>query len=264
MRSIRRFGNALLIMLLAAVLLGVLQFFWKDGGKLLWLDCSVLQSPASKAFTWLDESISSWRNAPKLVQQNLSLIEANSKLQAECARLKVVAAENKDMQKLLRLRDHTYHGGVAATVLAHDPQMWYEQVIVDKGRAEGVNENMVAVCAAGLVGKVGEVQAHSSLVRLLTDERVVVPVRLAKCRATGVVYGQNTKLCLGRYFHHGAKIADQEEIFTSGLGDIFPKGILVGYADSNATSHDALFQEITVRLAIEPGRLEHVLLVQKR
>ena len=251
-------------MLVAAVLLGVLQFFWKDGGKFLWLDCSGLQLPTAKAFSWLDKSIASLRNAPKLAQQNLDLIEANSKLKAECARLKVIEAENKELQKLLRLRDHTYKGGVAATVLAHDPQMWYEQVIVDKGRAEGVNENMVAVCTAGLVGKVGEVQEHSSLIRLLNDERVVVPVRLAKSKATGVVYGQNTKLCLGRYFHQGAKIADREEIFTSGLGDTFPKGILVGYADSNATSHDALFQEITVRPAMEPGRLEHLLLVQKR
>jgi rod shape-determining protein MreC len=52
-----------------------------------------------------------------------------------------------------------------------------------------------------------------------------------------------------------------DEVVTSGMGGVFPKGILIGRITSVERKSGALFQEATLQSAVDLSRLEEVLIL---
>ncbi|MDO5296024.1 MAG: rod shape-determining protein MreC [bacterium] len=265
MQRIWRIVGALLSIAFLGFILAAAQQLWGSGAdRQLWLEQSLWQRPAAKVLAWVNDSLASWLKAPQLARQNLALLESNRSLQAKVTELQALERENQELRAMLKLKQRFPVKSVAAEVIVRDPQGWYAQIVVDKGSAEGVSESMVAIASGNLVGKVSEVGKHSALVHLITSESVVVPVKLAKNGATGVMYGENDAACKGRYFHRDVKAAPQDVVLTSGLGDIYPGGLMIGRIGPQSSIRENLFQEMTIVPAADLTALRYVVLVQKQ
>ncbi len=55
-----------------------------------------------------------------------------------------------------------------ATIIGRNPDRWHEMIIIDKGKVNGLEQNMAVVTAKGLIGKVKSVNQFSSTVQLLS------------------------------------------------------------------------------------------------
>jgi rod shape-determining protein MreC len=152
-----------------------------------------------------------------------------------------------------------------ARVVARDPANWWRTIQINVGSRDGVITNSPVLASDGLVGRVYEVSFAHSQVVLLGDPdcRVAVLVGDERNREQGVIAPvsssplDNTLVELD-YLSGNAKLSAGQIVVTSGLGGVFPKGIVVGQiADFRSVGY-GLYKEALVRLAVKMNRLEEV------
>ncbi len=195
--------------------------------------------------------------------------EENQRLQGQAAsmqrriqQLEEQALETQRLQRLLALRDNGRLDGLAARVVGKDPTNWFKTILVNRGSRDGVKRNMPVISPDGLVGRVLEATLTTSTVQLFTDPVSAVGGLLQRTRVTGIVSGGLAAGARVRYLPLLADVAVGDEVITSGMGGVFPKGIPIGRITAVDRRSGALFQEATLQPAADLSRLEEVLIVK--
>lgn len=254
--------------IVAFVLLGAaLLTLWQRRGALEvdapGLFLARLQAPFTRAAGRLEGfclSFQGWRELPeenRRLRQRLAHAEARAQAQA------AISEENRRLTALLGLRASSWPAGLAARVAARDPMSWHAQVVLDKGSLDGVEQDRVAVAPEGLVGRVSAVGSRSCRVRLILDRQAAVPARLVRSGALGVVYGEDGFNCVMKYLSHDVQVQEGEWVVTSGLGEVYPPNLPLGRVSRQYGRTEALFQSVQVRPAVDFGRLQEALIVEK-
>ena len=170
-------------------------------------------------------------------------------------------------------------GWIPATVLSRNGAAGARNFLrIGKGSRDGVVKGASVSSPDGLVGIVDVVSPHTCTVKLITDPSVKVScvletgdpalgavfgivsgtgaTKLSETKAT-VLYVVNP-LRLG-HLKNGFAPAPRTRVYTSGLGGVFPKGILVGYLISDVRSDATkLEMESDVAPAVDFPALEEV------
>ena len=153
---------------------------------------------------------------------------------------------------------------VAARVVG-TPVANFEQTIeLDRGRDDGISEDMPVVTGTGLVGRVVDTSRSRAVVRLVTDPASAVGVRLSRSGDIGVAEGVGP----GRLLDLGLIDVDTdvvagELVVTSGVDDsFFPGGIPLGSVVTAASAEGELEQEIAVAPVVDLDRLRFVEVLQ--
>jgi len=192
----------------------------------------------------------------------LDLDAENRRLRSELASREELQRENDRLRRLLGYAETQPRRTVAARVIAEDASSWFRTVEIDRGSEDGIVDGLPVVDAAGLVGRVVRSGPHSSRVLLITDASSAVAVLVQDERIRGVCRGQGGGVALDF-----ALVADDikvgDGIITSGLGGVFPKGLVVGYVRSVQRERSGLFQTVEVEPAVDFAHLEEVLVVLK-
>jgi len=117
------------------------------------------------------------------------------------------------------------------------------------------------VAPEGLVGRVVEVTPYTAKVQLVTDPVSASGGLLQRTRVTGIVSGNLGAGLRMRYLPLLADVAVGDEVVTSGMGGVFPKGIPVGRVTAVERKSGALFLEAVLQPKVDLGRLEEVLIL---
>lgn len=150
-----------------------------------------------------------------------------------------------------------------ARVIAQDPSALTNYVIVDQGRARGVEVNMPVVTPAGLVGRVTEVGADWARVLLITDTSSSVNAVVQSSRATGLIQGQGNDELLLKFLPQGEPVQENDLVLTSGIGGRFPKRLVIGQVTRVLRRESDSYVEAVVRPSVDFNRLEFVLIVKE-
>jgi rod shape-determining protein MreC len=188
------------------------------------------------------------------------LDEENRRLRAELAGREELRLENERLRRLLGFAEATTVRTLAARVIAEDASSWFRTIEIDRGLADGVAEGMPVANAAGLVGRVVRCTPHASRVLLITDASSAVAVLVQDQRIRGVCRGQGGGLALD-YASVEETIQVGDGVVTSGMGGVFPKGLVVGYVRSVNLEQFGLFQTVEVEPAVDFSHLEEVLVL---
>ncbi|MEK7228952.1 MAG: rod shape-determining protein MreC, partial [Candidatus Binatota bacterium] len=113
----------------------------------------------------------------------------------------------------------------------------------------------------GVVGQVVAVTSRSAKVLLVTDPHSGVDVIVQRSRARGIVSGSLDSAPIMKYVKRSEDIQEGDRLITSGLDGTFPKGLLVGTVAKVRKKSFGLFQYVEVALAVDPSRIEEVLVV---
>jgi len=190
----------------------------------------------------------------------LDLDAESRRLRAEMAGVEELQRENERLRRLLGFVEEHPRRSIAAQVIAEDASSWFRTIDIDRGYEEGVTEGLPVVNAAGLIGRVVRSTAHSSRVLLITDASSAVAVLVQDERIRGVCRGQGGTLALDFALVQDA-IQIGDGVITSGLGGVFPKGLVVGYVRSVHREQFGLFQTVEVEPAVDFAHLEEVLVL---
>jgi rod shape-determining protein MreC len=110
-----------------------------------------------------------------------------------------------------------------------------------------------------VVGKIVEVFPSASQVLLINDKEGAVGALFLDSRTQGIVKGTGDPEPHMDYVSNDEKVQPGEEIVTSGMDRIFPKGFPIGVVESAAPGNP--FQTIRVKTAVRLDRLEDVLIL---
>jgi rod shape-determining protein MreC len=189
---------------------------------------------------------------------------------AEHARaLRVLSDQNSRLGELLDLKRNRWPQLVSARVVSRDPQKWFQELLLDKGEAEGIQEDDSVIAITGtreaLVGRILEVGTHSSRVMLVYDSLSSVAAAVAGANAEdGVVEGSNSHDLYLKYLSRDSQIKIGDMIVTSGLGKTFPEGIPIGWVREIELDQRQLFLQARLSPALASQSLRVVgILVRK-
>ena len=212
----------------------------------------------------MDVSLGAWRTYRSLLraqQENQELHTQLVLVQSQIQQLSEQRAESSQLRALLEFKNQLAFQTVAAEVIASSPGENSNAIFIGKGTDEGLTSDLAVVTPEGVVGKTIAVFSHSSQVLLLTDPSSGVGVMLEKTRVQGVLKGDSQNLCLIRYIMNEEPVSSGEAILTSGLDQIYPKGLRVGTVVR--TSAGMIYKNVEVKPAADLSRLETVLVVLK-
>ncbi|SOC36428.1 rod shape-determining protein MreC [Ureibacillus acetophenoni] len=194
-------------------------------------------------------------------------LEDFAALQSEVNTLK---NENKSLRDIVEkensLREYV---PVQATVIARNPDQWEEKIILDKGSSHGVKVNMAVMTAQGLIGKI-------SLVTPLTSEVELIQTNNPNFRVSAVIQGENEEIfgliegfdverneLIMKRIDSSFEVKEGELVISSGLGGIFPKGILIGEITEITTDDFGLTKMAYIKPAADFSMLQDVMIAKR-
>jgi rod shape-determining protein MreC len=206
------------------------------------------------------------RDLRELRQRNEELEAENARLTIENVRLADDRAENEMLRALLNFTqvnpDYDYKGAeVRARVIGRDPSNFQSYLIIDVGSEQGIARRMPVVTDRGLVGRISEVGPNWSKVLLIVDPSSSVSALIQTTRATGTVRGQIGGSLLMDLIPQKDAVHKGDIVLTSGMGNNFPKGLIIGQVTKVHQRDIEMFQQATVRPTVDFDRLEVVLII---
>lgn len=175
----------------------------------------------------------------------------------------------KNEYDLIRASNQTY---IPATITSRDPSTTFVRFTVDVGTDDGVETGDIVVegvkdnagiATAGLVGRVTEAGKDYSKVSSILDDVGNISVVNSVSQDHGIVDGRDEINLYGYSINTDSKIEKGNEIFTSGLGGVYPKGFFVGTVVDTQLSEDELSKRFVAESPIDFSKLYRVLIVKK-
>ena len=187
----------------------------------------------------------------------------NDKLKTSIERIDAIETENIELRREIEalkeelnvdyvLTDYEY---LNATVISRNIGYWYNIITINKGTKNGINEGMVVVNSTGLIGKIIRATTFTSEVRLITtsdtNNKISVTVSNGNNKVNGLIngYDYENNLLEIEGISNTEEVNVGDYVYTSGLGGVFPSGILIGTVESITTDEYDLAKIINV----EPG-----------
>jgi len=156
---------------------------------------------------------------------------------------------------------------ILAEVIMRSPITWYSSFILDKGTKDGITPNMVVVTSEGLVGIIVEVGHNWSKVQTLLDSTFAASSMILRTRDIGILKGREELISKNLaelfYISKDSDVGVNDVVITSGMGDVLPKGILIGKVFSVSTDEQDLTKKIYVKPMVDFDNIEYVFIVKR-
>lgn len=193
------------------------------------------------------------------VAQLQEQVRGSAELQMEATRL----------QALLSMSAPWSRHPVGARVIAASPLHDIRTIIIDRGWADGIVRDRPVLAAGGLVGRVRVLTEHTATVLLLTDPNSSVDVIDTRSRVRGLLVGALRGTAMQRplaitqleFVAHDSDILENDELITSGMDGIYPKGLPVGRVQELRKDEFGLFEDAWVLPLADISRLEEVVVL---
>ncbi len=196
-----------------------------------------------------------------LVEENRGLKVKVDKLTAQLVQLQEASQENQRLRGLLSLPQRRSLRTVAALLIGKDSSNWTKIAMINRGTLSGVRCGMPVVSGANLVGKVIEAHPFISKVALIVDFNTKIPAKVLRTREEGIVFGTfegGRNICKMKYIQD-VKIGDK--IISSGLGRIYPKGLLIGKVMAVEEEKNRLYKVAEIQPAVNLVNLEEIMVI---
>ncbi|ULO08679.1 rod shape-determining protein MreC [Paenibacillus sp. 19GGS1-52] len=194
-------------------------------------------------------------NLHDLAKENESLKITVAQYTRDKATYNFIQAENEQLKKQLEFTkaqkekyDYEYH---IAQVVSLTTEPSNSSLVIDLGSKDGVKTNMSVISVEGLVGVISEVSNFTSTVKLMTmmdsndpnSQPAIAATAIGKENSTfGMIqsYNQETKRLQMDKIPPGDPIAVGDTIVSSGIGGLYPRGLIIGTVDSVAVGEFGL------------------------
>lgn len=222
-------------------------------------------------FIYTAHAISSYTT--KLITQKLSyqeLEEKYKKLNHEYSTLLdefiILNAAKNHFTTTQELRDfksrYNFSAAHLTKVIAKHFSDASHYLLVNKGSIHGIKPNMIAIYKLQIVGYVVDVSPAYSKILCITDQHCKIAAFTNSTNAQGILVGTNhPNRCNLEYVDHLSTIKNNDLVFSSGQGTIFPEGFCVGKIMHHEVKEKALYQEVHLEPLIDLTSLDFCLLI---
>jgi len=208
------------------------------------------------------ERVTEFQDKRRLIQENERLKEELGILSSENALLRGELEKLRMEVEASQVEQEVGFDVIPAQVIGRDPYDWLGKAIIDRGKDDGVGEDMVVVTYQGMIGKIEVAYDRYSVVRLILSPLLAVGVLAQRTRDLGVAVGDGNGLCVVRYIYRASKLRKGDVMVTSGLGPKTPRGIVVGKVIDIREQEGSFFKEAVLQPSCDFSLLERVLVIK--
>ncbi|WAM30661.1 rod shape-determining protein MreC [Caldicellulosiruptor naganoensis] len=205
----------------------------------------------------------------QIIAENKRLKAQLEKLKTDRVTIEEIKSENQKLKELLGLKDQIgeLSDYEVARVVLRSSEAWLSYFIIDKGSKDGIRKNMVVVNNQGLVGSIVDYGRNWAKVETLLDADFSASAMVVRTRDIGVVRGNlnlmGKGLCELKYISKDSKVRVNDVVITSGMGEIFPKGIVIGKIVQIKNDKFELTKNILIKPAVDIENIEYVMVLKK-
>lgn len=195
-------------------------------------------------------------------KENASLHRQVADLRTQLAGQEEIRLENERLKRSLGFREQIDLPLKSANIIAHDVSSEYYSLRIDRGSADGIKKGMGVISPSGVVGVVQRVATHYADIRTLADPGSNIDAVIQRTRARGIVSGLAREgACKFKYIGRLEEVSVGDTVVSSGFGEIFPKGTLLGQVTAVLPDPSGVLQTVTVKSAVDIYRVEEVFIV---
>jgi rod shape-determining protein MreC len=246
-----------LFLLTIYVFLSLLMMKFNDPASLRPISNVSLQ--IVEVFANFSHNISLWKDyqeeARRLGEENARLKRANQKSLE-------VMLENIRLRKLLDLNESRQYDFISARVIGSGIELGVRSLILNVGERDSVRENMAVINGDGLVGKIISVLPDQSITQVLMDHNSLVSARLEISRESGVIGWDGRSWLNLQYISKDVAVSFGEFVVTSGLSQIYPPNLRIGFVSHIEQNDYDLFKKIRVTPSVDFKAIEEVMILK--
>lgn len=231
---------------------------------------STIVMPIQNGLTYLKNKIAGnntfFTDINHLKEENEDLKDQNSKLEQSLRELESIKAENETLKEALNLtQKYGEYTTVSAYVINKDISNYSGVLVINVGQKDGIKPNMAVIADKGLVGHVISVTETTAKVQTIVDPATSVSCTISTSRdgimARGVA-GERATL-KATYIPTDANLVQNDSVETSGLGEIYPKGIHIGTIKQIVNTKNITDRYAMIETAVDFAKIETVLVITK-
>lgn len=221
-------------------------------------------APAQRSIAYVKEKVSFFVSHYLLFAnssiENEKLKSNIKELEGQIYKLQELKRENKRLKELLRFGKEVQHQKVLAQIVGWDSSR-PKVIRINKGENDGIQLRSTVVTAEGLVGFVYRVSSNYSDILTILDRNIRVDAIIDRTRSFGILEGLTGSTCILKYITRTDPVQVGDIVLTSGLGNIFPKGIKIGTISRIERERYGITQFIEILPSVNLRKLEEVIVL---
>ena len=243
-----------------------------ETNKLSYLESatSSIINPIQRVFEDLRNKIQGnsayFSNMETIMQENEELKKKNSELETILREFEMLKAENTTLQEYMNLTDkYSSYQTIPAYVINKDVSNFSSTLILNVGTKDGIRENMTVIADKGLVGHIISVSESTCKVQVIIDSASTVSCSISTTNDSIICKGtlENNQILRASYIPTGAELIQGDSVYTSGIGGIYPKGIIIGTVKEIITTSNITDRYAIVEPAVDFSKVDTVLIINE-
>jgi len=232
---------------------------------------SPIQEFLTNAGQRVEDFFTLFKEIKNLKEENEILKIKINELEKENRELKSYKDKIEELKQALNLKDKFEdYEVIGANVIAKEPGNWFYVFKIDIGSRDGVEVDYPVVSSTnGLVGRIISVDNNSSKVMSIIDENSTVSGWVVKSGGGHVIVRgdlllKEEGLCSINYITINVDVAVGDVIETSGLGGVYPKGIIIGRVKEIRESNNELERNAIIQPEVDFKGLQEVFVLKRK
>ncbi|WP_242219942.1 rod shape-determining protein MreC [Bacillus cereus group sp. BfR-BA-01380] len=271
------FLNKRLIVLLVSIILlvALIGISLKERKNLTWPEqfvkdtVGVVERVFQKPANYVAEFFENVEDVKRTYEENKELKAKLDKYAELSVKVKDLEKTNEELRDILGKKDTlSDFKPVQATVINRNPDKWNDLIGIDKGAQEGIQKDAAVITSKGLIGKVKSVSQFTSTVELISSlnrtNRISAVVR-GNSNVFGLIegYDKEKQQLVFTKIPSGVKVEKDQTVVTSGLGGVFPDGLVIGQIVEVTADEYGLTQTAYIKPAADLNDVNNVMVAKR-
>lgn len=227
--------------------------------------------------------VTGWGRTRTVLADATAYTTEKVELEQEIASLKFQLQEYKgleeryeNLKKLMEFKKTNKRKLVLCEVVARgDTVGWWQSITLNKGAADGILPNRAVITKDGLIGTTQRVSKNTTEVLLIMDPHSQVACKFERTGVLGILRGKGVPLggdpllemlwnvnpSEMTYIQKDHQLIENDQVVTSGLGGVYPEGLVVGFMSKIRLHETELYYCADITLAADFNELKYVFIV---